>query len=101
MGKIVVYLRIVKTHREEEEGEGKERARTITRVMQGTMAWHEDRVSQYQVHGNMLLGITGCRAKSRENLTQQQRQPVQYGASGERLGWVDLDLGCSNILLGQ
>ena len=26
---------------------------------------------------------------------------VQSGASGERLGWVELDLGCSTILLGQ
>ena len=28
---------------------------------------------------------------------------IQSGASGELLGWVDLDLGCSksNILLGQ
>ena len=26
---------------------------------------------------------------------------VQSGASGERLGWVKLDLGCSTILLGQ
>ena len=25
---------------------------------------------------------------------------VQSGASGEGLGWVDLDLGCSTILLG-
>ena len=26
---------------------------------------------------------------------------LQSGASGERLGWVELDLGCSTILLGQ
>ena len=26
---------------------------------------------------------------------------VQSGASGEGLGWVELDLGCSTILLGQ
>ena len=26
---------------------------------------------------------------------------IQSGASGERLGWVELDLGCSTILLGQ
>ena len=26
---------------------------------------------------------------------------VQSGASGERLGWVELNLGCSTILLGQ
>ena len=28
-------------------------------------------------------------------------QTVQSGASGERLGWDELDLGCSTILLGQ
>ena len=28
-------------------------------------------------------------------------QYVQSGASGERLGWVEFDLGCSTILLGQ
>ena len=26
---------------------------------------------------------------------------LQSGASGERLGWVELDFGCSTILLGQ
>ena len=27
--------------------------------------------------------------------------PVQGDSGGLRLGWVDLDLGCSTILLGQ
>ena len=34
-------------------------------------------------------------------LPHQEANNIQSGASGERLGWVDLDLGCSTILLGQ
>ena len=34
-------------------------------------------------------------------LPHQEANNIQSGASGEGLGWVDLDLGCSTILLGQ
>ena len=39
--------------------------------------------------------------KDASNILRQSSNLVQGDSGGLRLGWVDLDLGCSTILLGQ
>ena len=44
---------------------------------------------------------SGARLNDRNIGSKVFKDPVQSGAPDEGLGWVDLDLGCSTILLGQ